>query len=294
MEITHSFWCGPCATGPLSIMSSIPQSGYVPGQKVIVTTDVTNVSNIPVDQMKFMLRKMISYHSQTPSVKTKTETVVIQERRTGGVPTKDHGRFQVVLPIPPEPPTNTNLCKVIHITYEVKIEAKIRGPHLSPSIKIPITVGTVPLNRNTSDTKTPLIQTHVDFLQPITAQPSYSIDMPMPERNIAAAPTILTGIETIPPSYPGPSGISTQPITNALTNQYAAEYPDMRMFTAVGVIDFIILLYIFLITQLRHLTRNRYMATNRSRTPKICTQLDFNHIRHVIRCTILTRQKWFQ
>lgn len=228
MEITNRFWCGVCTTGPLSMMTSIPQSGYVPGQKVIVTTEVANMSNIRVDHMKFMLRKIISYHSQTPFMKTKIEAIVIQQHRTGGVLTKDHGRFQVVLSIPPVPPTNTNLCKVIHINYEVKVEAKISGPHHSPSINIPITVGTIPLNRNIPDPKAPLIQTHV---QPITAQPSYSIVMPMPERQIAAAPTILTGRETMPPSYTGQSGMtSVQPITDALTNRNATEYPDMRMF----------------------------------------------------------------
>lgn len=293
MEITKSFWCGPCTTGPLSMMSSIPQSGYVPGQKVIITTEVTNMSNIPVDQMKFMLRKIISYNSQTPTTKTKTEIVVIQERRTDGVLTKNHGRFQVVLPIPPEPPSNINLCKVIHITYEVKVEAKISGPHHSPFIKIPITVGTVPLNRFTPDPKTPLIRTHVGFIEPVTAQPSFSIAVPIPENYTAAAPTILTGRETMPPSYPGQSGINTvQPITDALANRNAAEYPDMRMFPTVT--HTITSLTIFLITKRHHLTRNRCMATDRSRTPKTNTRLGINLIRHVIQCTILTSQRWYQ
>lgn len=237
MEITNRFWCGPCTSGPLSMVASIPQSGYVPGQKVIVNTEVTNMSNIPVDHMSFMLRKIISYNSQIPYTKTKTETVIIQEGRAGGVLPKAQGRFQVVLSIPPEPPTNTNLCKVIHITYEVKVKAKVSGIHHSPSIQIPITVGTVPLNRNTPDPKTPMIQTHLGFIEPVTTQPSYSIVMPMPESRITAAPTILTGRETMPPSYPGQSGInSTQPITDALTNRNAAEYPDMRMFPIVTVL----------------------------------------------------------
>lgn len=236
MEIANSFWCGPCTTGPLSMISSIPQSGYVPGQKVIVTTELANMSNIPVEQMKFMLRKIISYHSQTPAMKTKVEKIVIQERRTGGVLTKDHGRFQVVLPIPPEPPTNTNLCKVIHITYEIKVEAKISRPHHSPSIKIPIIVGTIPLNRNFPDPKAPQIETHIGFIDPVTAQPSYSIAMPMPESHIAAAPTILTDRETMPPSYPGQSGMtSMQPIADALTNRNVSEYPDIRMYPTVTV-----------------------------------------------------------
>lgn len=220
------------------MVANIPQSGYVPGQKIIVTAEVTNMSTIPVDRMKFMLRKIISYHSQTPSTKTKNELVVIQERRAGGVAKMDHGRFQVVLPIPPEPPTNTNLCKVINITYEVKVEAKIAGPHQSPCIRIPITIGTVPLNRNVPDPKTPAIQTVVGFVEAITTQPA-QYSMPQHTHGMVSAVAMANasaGIVTtgsMPPSYPGPSGSGTDasyqqlPITNALSNR-AAEYPDMR------------------------------------------------------------------
>lgn len=246
MEMTKSFWCGPCSSGPFSMVASIPQTGYVPGQKVIVSAEVTNMSTIPVDRMKFMLRKIISYHSQTPSTKTKNELVVIQERRAGGVAKMDHGRFQMTLPIPPEPPTNTNLCKVIHITYEVKVEAKIGGPHQSPCIRIPITIGTVPLNRNVPDPKTPAIQTVVGFVEAITTQP---VAYTLPPHGVTTGIVTtgggnggIAGGPNMPPSYPGPSGSGAVagmdvsaggqqlPITNALSNR-ATEYPDMRKYS---------------------------------------------------------------
>lgn len=226
MEITKNFWCGPCSSGPFSIVASIPQSGYVPGQKIIVSTEITNMSNIPVDRMKFMLRKIIAYHSQTPSTKTKQEIVVIQERRAGGVSKKDHGRFQVCLPIPPEPPTNTNLCKVIHITYEVKIEAKISGPHQSPYVLIPITIGTIPLNRNTPDPKTPVIQTAIGFAVPIVNQPTFSVDS---NAIVPSAPAISASEYTPPAYHQGPS--TSQPITHAITQSVSnTNYPDMRKY----------------------------------------------------------------
>lgn len=101
MELTKNFCCGPCRTGPFSIVASIPQSGFVSGQIIKVSAEVTNMSTIPVDEMKFLLRKVVAYHSQTPSSKTKEEIVDIQERRTGGVAKNDHGRFLVSLPVPP-------------------------------------------------------------------------------------------------------------------------------------------------------------------------------------------------
>ncbi|KAJ6635048.1 Arrestin domain-containing protein 3, partial [Pseudolycoriella hygida] len=169
MELTKNFCCGPCRTGPFSIVASIPQSGFVSGQIIQVSTEVTNMSTIPVDEMKFLLRKIVSYHSQTPTSKTKEEIVDIQERRTGGVAKNDHGRFLVSLPVPPVPPTNINLCKVIHITYEIKVEARLSGLHSNPYIRIPITIGTIPLNLNYPDPKFPVINT---ISQPsITVQP---------------------------------------------------------------------------------------------------------------------------
>ncbi len=170
MELTKNFCCGPCRTGPFSIVASIPQSGFVSGQVIKVSTEVTNMSTIPVDEMKFLLRKIVSYHSQTPSSKTKEEIVNIQERRTGGVGKNDHGRFLVSLPVPPVPPTNINFCKVIHITYEIKIEARLSGLHKNPYICIPITIGTIPLNLNFPDPKYPVINTISQ--PPITVQPT--------------------------------------------------------------------------------------------------------------------------
>lgn len=169
MELTKNFCCGPCRTGPFSIVASIPQSGFVSGQVIKVSTEVTNMSTIPVDEMKFLLRKIVSYHSQTPSSKTKEEIVDIQERRTGGVSKNDHGRFLVSLPVPPVPPTNINLCKVIHISYEIKVEARLSGLHSNPYIRIPITIGTIPLNLNYPDPKFPVINTISQ--PPITVQP---------------------------------------------------------------------------------------------------------------------------
>ncbi|XP_037038611.1 arrestin domain-containing protein 17-like isoform X2 [Bradysia coprophila] len=169
MELNKNFCCGPCRTGPFSIVASIPQSGFVSGQIISVSAEVTNMSTIPVDEMKFVLRKIVSYHSQTPTSKTKEEIVDIQERRVGGVSKNDHGRFLVSLPVPPVPPTNVNLCKVIHIMYEIKIEARLSGLHQNPYIRIPITIGTIPLNHSYPDPKYPTINTVSQ--PPITVQP---------------------------------------------------------------------------------------------------------------------------
>lgn len=203
MEVSTSFWCGPCTSGQLSIVASIPQSGYVPGQNIAITAVVTNLSHIPVDYMRFSLRKVVLYKSQIPSSKTKLELDVVQERRTGSVRKKDQRSFEVHIAIPPIPPTNLNLCKVIEIAYEVKVEAKVSGPHASPFVLIPVTIGTVPLNRNTPDPKTPSIVTAPAL--PICEQPSPTQPQPHPISELLAAPPLYTPHEVMGPGRRGVS-----------------------------------------------------------------------------------------
>lgn len=233
MELTKNFCCGPCRTGPFSIVASIPQSGFVSGQVIKVSTEVTNMSTIPVNEMKFLLRKIVSYHSQTPSSKTKEEIVDIQERRTGGVAKNDHGRFLVSLPVPPVPPTNINLCKVIHITYEIKVEARLSGLHTNPYIRIPITIGTIPLNLNYPDPKFPVINTISQ--PPITVQPVTN-SFAQQEMN-QACDQALTDVSSTASDAPnisnqtGPSNFNRTPIINPITyGGPMTSYQEMRKF----------------------------------------------------------------
>lgn len=145
MEITKSFCCWPCRTGPLSLTASIPQTGYVPGQSIIIQAQVINLSGSNVEQMKFELRQHIDYHSQTPTRSTKEELRSILTKRSAGVQQNNEERYEINLPIPSLPPTNMNSCRIIFISYDIKIEAKLSGFTNNPFVEIPITIGNVPL-----------------------------------------------------------------------------------------------------------------------------------------------------
>lgn len=195
------------------------------------------MSTIPVDEMKFLLRKIVAYHSQTPTSKTKEEIVDIQERRTGGVAKNDHGRFLVSLPVPPVPPTNINLCKVIHITYEIKVEARLSGLHTNPYICIPITIGTIPLNLNYPDPKNPVINTigqqPAITVQPLTNTVSQGeinqacdeICNDVPAASNASNQNVLNATGDVPTN-----NLNRTPITNPITN-VGVTYHEMRKVT---------------------------------------------------------------
>ena len=69
--------------------------------------------------------------------------------------------FQLVIPL--IPPTNLT-CRVITVSYALHVTGKVSGLHRSPIIRIPITIGTVPLesyqNVVTNQQMNPQVQTN--------------------------------------------------------------------------------------------------------------------------------------
>lgn len=123
----------------------LPQSGYVPGQTIITTVQVSNQSRIKVEMVKFILRQIIHYHSSSPQTKKLEEIIDICQHRIITADDKELNQLKQDLVIPAVPPTISMLSRVINIYYEVKVEIKVRGAHVNPVICIPITIGTYPL-----------------------------------------------------------------------------------------------------------------------------------------------------
>lgn len=146
MEVINTFFCGLCKTAPLFMAASIPMSGYVAGQNIIVSVEINNESRIDVEDIKIRLKKIIVYNSQMPTNRAKVETLTETEIRCGGVLARHKGKFDQKLVIPPVPPSNVNYCRILNVAYEVHVKAKIGGIHKNPVIRLPITIGTVPLN----------------------------------------------------------------------------------------------------------------------------------------------------
>lgn len=167
LEVFKTFYCWMCKTAPLYVAASIPMSGYVAGQNVNVSIEINNESSIDVEDVKVTLKKFIFYNSQTPSKKTKEEVLTEAEIRGGGVLKRNKGKFDLTLLIPPVPPSNMNYCRILNVSYEIHVTAKIAGIHKNPVIRLPITIGTVPLNAQVSQNQhfaiqyptAPMIQT---------------------------------------------------------------------------------------------------------------------------------------
>lgn len=145
MEIMKTFYCGFCKTSPLFLAASIPMSGFVAGQGVIISVEINNESSIDVENLKISLKKIIFYNSQTPAKRTKEEILNEVEIKCGGVQKRNRKNFDQQLIIPPIPPSNMNYCRILNVAYEIHVTAKVSGAHQNLTVKLPITIGTVPL-----------------------------------------------------------------------------------------------------------------------------------------------------
>jgi Arrestin (or S-antigen), C-terminal domain len=145
MEVSKTFCCLFCKTAPLFLAASIPLSGYVAGQTIHVSIDANNQSNVDVESIEVSLLKIIHYNSQTPTKATKEEVITERKIRCGAMMKKKMGRFDQTIAIPTVPPSNMNYCRVLNVSYEIQVKAKVDGMHKNLELKLPITIGTVPL-----------------------------------------------------------------------------------------------------------------------------------------------------
>lgn len=98
-----------------------------------------------VEKLKFALNKIVDYHSKAPGLAIKREIHRLLKKEAGGVSKKTEQRYEHVLEVPTTIPTqDSNTSRLIHIKYELKVEAKLGGLYKNLIISAPITVGNVP------------------------------------------------------------------------------------------------------------------------------------------------------
>lgn len=143
-EINKNFFFG-LGSKTLFVSAEIPSCGYVAGQSVMISIKINNESNVDVEEVKISLKKFIFYNSQSPRRKTRERVESAAEIRYPGIKGKSKGNIEAQLTIPAVPPTSIAFCSVIQVSYEIHVQSKVGGIHRSPLLRLPITIGTVPL-----------------------------------------------------------------------------------------------------------------------------------------------------
>lgn len=148
-EEIKRFSCCFCQSEPLIMTVTVPQSGFVPGEKILVTVDYDNRSDIAIISTKISLKRTIRYKSQTPRPKTKLEIEKIVEVFVAGVDPSSSNVVERYLVLPPSMPnSNEQFCDVVQITYELKVEGETPAFSNNIELSLPITIGSVQFNND--------------------------------------------------------------------------------------------------------------------------------------------------
>lgn len=145
LELEKSFCCFCCRSGPLAVITSIPQTGYVSGQTLPITCEVDNTSNVNLTAVKLELRKLVTFHTNQPRSEKRESKVIIATLSIGPVNAGESRTFTQQMEIPALPPTNLLNCGIIALDYDLHVDCDVSGPHRNLTGKVPITLGTIPL-----------------------------------------------------------------------------------------------------------------------------------------------------
>lgn len=141
-----TFCCFFCASDPCMVTLKLPFSGYVPGQYIDFEIDFHNKSDIDLIETLVVLQKTIRYESDLPEKNVHCEindvTKVKVPKVSGKVERLHEGRIQIPREIQL---SNSHCCRIIQISYDLKIEVVTVGCHGNISIQTPITIGSIPL-----------------------------------------------------------------------------------------------------------------------------------------------------
>lgn len=170
MDKAKTFCCGPCKSAPMYISAQVPISGYVPGQTVVVKIEVNNESNKTMEEISTKLLQVVSFISQRPYTKIREIPTILAEVRCAGIGKHSKASYEQQLQIPPMPPSSRS-CQVLTINYYVEVEGKVPGPVINPKVRIPITMGTIPLSLDGR----PTFESPIN-VAPIVEQPTTSAE----------------------------------------------------------------------------------------------------------------------
>lgn len=137
-----------CCLGssPLHISVSVPFTGYVPGQQIPISIEMNNQSHVPVKSTKITLKGLHKFSFDYPSSSSHVEKYRLDYKHCQGVKSGCSIKIDESLKVPEMlNPSNDAHCKVFQISYAIKVAAVVDAPHQSPSVRVPITVGSFPL-----------------------------------------------------------------------------------------------------------------------------------------------------
>jgi hypothetical protein len=204
-EIVRHFYCCCFKSKPFYMSTSIPFSGFVPGQNIEVTVTMNNQSNIDVEGTKLTLERNTQYISQTPRKKIRFESLTVKEVFGNGMAASGSGQVRLSLVVPPLAPTNLNYCRVLTTSYQLKVLAKVTGAHKNPFINIPITIGTIPFRPSQAPNYEAIMNSSIASTSTHPSAPIFDLPPPSYEEATRIVPEMTendANVSVFNPRYP--------------------------------------------------------------------------------------------
>ncbi|XP_065354349.1 arrestin domain-containing protein 17 [Calliphora vicina] len=139
------FWSFCCPTGPLTVKFSTPYCGYAPGQKVHFVLYINNESSIDITECDVKLKQEVSYETHDPQHEYRYDKHLIACKQFGNVLRWSRKVYRGYLELPSIPPTSVKTTCPITVNYAIKIIIKPTEFHWKMKLKIPVTIGSIPI-----------------------------------------------------------------------------------------------------------------------------------------------------
>lgn len=144
-ETESTFCCCCCSSGPVTMKLTLPFAGFASGQKIPYSLIVDNEAGSDVDGVEVKLVQRIVFLSRSPERAQKTDEFSLHKDSLGNVLRYTKKEYNKEIQLGSLPPTNDDPADIIQISYFVKAKINKGLFHQDETVKIPVTIGTVPL-----------------------------------------------------------------------------------------------------------------------------------------------------
>ncbi|XP_060648503.1 LOW QUALITY PROTEIN: arrestin domain-containing protein 17 [Drosophila nasuta] len=128
-------------TRPITMVALLPEDFAVRGEPLRICVTVMNNSTTNVEKLRFNVLQYITYYSHVPLRVQKVECIGIASKETGSVHKKSERSFAHELLMPDTAqPTDQEYSGVITISYELRVEAVLRGFFKNLVLNLPFKV----------------------------------------------------------------------------------------------------------------------------------------------------------
>lgn len=131
------------SSSELQLTAEINCQCYVPGETLHTTVNLVNQTSVEVEEIVVELRRKCIFKVANSSSKLTDDQLLVKGNHKVDANAKAQMTFS--MQIPPVGTTDISFSKYILISYELSIIAKVGMLHRNAVLKLPLTIGTVPL-----------------------------------------------------------------------------------------------------------------------------------------------------